>query len=253
MFSPDIVESDAFLDMPASSQSLYFHLGMYADDDGFVGSPKKISKIIGSNDDDLKILISKRFILIFENGIIVIKHWLIHNLLRSDLYHETQYKKEKSLLGLNENGAYTELREGVAEIKKIEPPEWLKKRKGMVRTANVPQTALRLGKDRLGKDRLDLQASPAININPLIKEFEVINPTITYNNITQRKALEEMIKKFGYDELLNTIRLAVSIQGKPYSPVITTPCQLKDNMGKLLVYFEKEKNSKPKVINLDNI
>ena len=151
MFSQKIVESDAFLDMPATSQSLYFHLGMYADDDGFVGSPKKISKIIGSNDDDMKILIAKRFVLTFENGIIVVKHWLIHNLIRSDLYHETQYKKEKSLLGLNENGAYTELKNGVTEIKKIEPPKWLIKRKGLVCTDNVTQTAHRLGKDRIGK------------------------------------------------------------------------------------------------------
>ena len=151
MFSPDIVSSDAFLDMPISSQVLYFHLCMRSDDDGFV-TPKMVMRLIGSGEDDLKVLIAKRFILPFESGVIVIKHWLIHNLIRADLYKETLYKKEKSTLGLNENGAYTELRAGVSEIEKIESPEWLKKRRGDLRTVNVPQTALRLGKDRLGKD-----------------------------------------------------------------------------------------------------
>jgi len=153
MFSPDIVSSDDFLDMPVSSQVLYFHLGLRADDDGFI-TPKMVMRLIGSNQDDLKVLIAKRFILPFESGVVVIKHWLIHNLIRADLYKETLYKKEKKTLGLNENGAYTELREGVSELKQIESPEWLKKRRGNLRTANVPQTAPRLGKGRVGQDRL---------------------------------------------------------------------------------------------------
>lgn len=153
MFSQAIVGSDAFLDMPVSSQVLYFHLAMRADDDGFV-SPKMVMRLIGSSEDDLKVLIAKRFILPFDSGVVVIKHWLIHNLLRSDLYKETLYKKEKEMLGLNENGAYTELREGVSELKKIQPPEWLLRRKGELRTADVPQTARRLGKVSLGQDSL---------------------------------------------------------------------------------------------------
>jgi hypothetical protein len=151
MFSQDIVSSDAFLDMPISSQVLYFHLAIRADDDGFV-TPKMVMRLIGSGNDDLKVLISKRFLLPFESGVVVIKHWLIHNLIRADMYKETLYKKEKLSLGLNENGAYTELRDGVDEIKQIEAPEWLKRRRKEVCTVNVPKTALRLGKDRLGKD-----------------------------------------------------------------------------------------------------
>lgn len=154
MFSADIVSSDAFLDMGQGSQVLYFHLAMNADDDGFV-SPRSIMRMLGVADDDLKVLLAKRFLLPFESGVVVIKHWLIHNLIRSDLYRETQYKKEKSTIGLNENGAYTELRDGVSPIKEIEAPEWLKRRRGEKRTANVPQTALRIGKDRLGEDRID--------------------------------------------------------------------------------------------------
>lgn len=79
MFAKAIIDSDAFLDMPLSTQALYFHLAMRADDEGFVGNPKKIQRMIGASDDDCRILISKRFILTFQSGIVVIKHWRIHN------------------------------------------------------------------------------------------------------------------------------------------------------------------------------
>lgn len=108
MFSKDIVCSDAFLEMPISSQLLYFQLGMEADDDGFIGSPKKIARMVNSNDDDLKVLASKRFVLVFPNGIIVIKHWKINNYIQSDRYKETRYLEEKSQLTTKENGSYTE-------------------------------------------------------------------------------------------------------------------------------------------------
>lgn len=108
MFTQKIVDSDAFLDMPLSTQALYFHLNMRADDDGFVNNPKRIQRTVGASDDDLKVLIAKRFLLCFENGIIVIKHWRMHNALRKDRYKETQYSKQLSLLEVKENGAYTE-------------------------------------------------------------------------------------------------------------------------------------------------
>jgi len=101
MFSDKIVDTDAFLDMGAGSQLLYFHLCMRADDDGFVSNPKKIMRMIGSQEDDFKILLAKRFVLQFESGVCVIKHWLIHNLLRNDRYKETQYVKEKKMLAVD--------------------------------------------------------------------------------------------------------------------------------------------------------
>ena len=106
MFSLKIVDSDLFLDMPLSSQCLYFHLSMRADDDGFVNNPKKIIKIIGANEDDLKILIAKGFVIVFEQGIIVITHWKINNYIRSDRRKETMYVEEKQSLTQTENGAY---------------------------------------------------------------------------------------------------------------------------------------------------
>lgn len=108
MFSKQIVQTDAFMDMPVTSQLLYFHLSMEADDDGFVSSPKRIMKILGSNIDDYKILISKRFIIQFDSGICVIKHWRIHNYIQADRYTETKYIEEKKSLELKENGSYTE-------------------------------------------------------------------------------------------------------------------------------------------------
>ena len=106
MFAKTIIDSDAFLDMPMSARLLYYDLGMRADDDGFVNSPKKIMRMIGASDDDAKILVSKKFIIPFDSGLIVIKHWRINNYLRNDRYTETKYLSEKSQLLLDENDAY---------------------------------------------------------------------------------------------------------------------------------------------------
>lgn len=108
MFSKKIIQTDAFMDMPQSSQLLYFHLVMEADDDGFIGNPKRIMKGVGSSDDDFKVLLSKRFLLPFESGVCVVKHWWIHNTLYKDRYHLTTYQEELKTLQIKENGAYTD-------------------------------------------------------------------------------------------------------------------------------------------------
>lgn len=107
MFAKTIIDSDAFLDMPATTQLLYFHLSMRADDDGFINNPKKIQRVVGCSDDDLKLLMAKQFILAFESGVIVIKHWRIHNYIQKDRYKETVYQEEKAMLGVKENNSYT--------------------------------------------------------------------------------------------------------------------------------------------------
>ena len=106
MFSKEIIDTGWVMDMPASTQDLYFHLSMRADDDGFVASPKRIIKLIGATEDDYKILIAKKFIIPFESGVCVISDWRINNYLRTDRYTETTYKDEKNMLTLNENGKY---------------------------------------------------------------------------------------------------------------------------------------------------
>lgn len=108
MFSKKIIDSDAFLDMPISARLLYYDLSMRADDDGFVNSPKKIMRIVGATQDDMNILCMRKFIIPFDNGIVVIKHWKIHNYIAKDRYTETTYKEEKATLMLDENNAYTQ-------------------------------------------------------------------------------------------------------------------------------------------------
>ena len=137
MFAKTIVDSDAFLDMPLSAQALYFHLSMRADDDGFVNNPKKIQRMIGASDDDCKLLIIKRFILTFESGVVVIKHWRIHNYIQKDRYKETLYQEEKAQLELTDKNAYTEA-EKVPCIQDVSKTD--------------TQDRLELGKDSIGKD-----------------------------------------------------------------------------------------------------
>lgn len=153
MFTMKIVDSDAFLDMPLSTQALYFHLNMRADDDGFVNNPKKIQRTIGATEDDLKLLLAKRFVLSFDNGVIVIKHWRMHNLLRKDRYKPTQYQEEIHSLTVKENGAYTEL------ATKWQPNDNQMTTNGCQTVAErVPQYRLgevRLDKDSLGEDSIE--------------------------------------------------------------------------------------------------
>ena len=108
MFAKTIIDSDAFLEMPVTAQLLYFHLAMRGDDDGFINKPKAIMRICGAHDDDLRVLFAKKFIIPFESGVVVIKHWRIHNLIRTDRYVETKYIEEKATLYLDKLGAYTQ-------------------------------------------------------------------------------------------------------------------------------------------------
>ena len=137
MFAKTIIDSDAFLDMSLSTQALYFHLSMRADDDGFVNNPKKIQRMIGSGDDEMKMLIAKKFIIPFDSGVCVIKHWRIHKYIQKDRYKETVYKEEKSHLLLKDNKSY----------KYMDTP--------CIQDVSIPETQVRIGKDRIGKDSLD--------------------------------------------------------------------------------------------------
>ena len=156
IFTKKITESDAFLDMPMSTQCLYFHLNMTADDDGFVNNPKRIQRLIGANDDDLKLLIAKNFVLIFESGVIVIKHWKMHNYIQSDRYKPTDYADEKSMLYMKPNKSYT-LDENAMYTKCIQ---------------NVS-----VGKDRLGKDSIDKYKEKEIS-KDISKKKNFVPPSV---------------------------------------------------------------------------
>lgn len=146
MFAKTIIDSDAFLDMPMSARLLYYDLSMRADDDGFVNSPKKIMRMIGATQDDLAILAVRKFIIPFDNGVVVIKHWYIHNYIRKDMYHETKYKEEKAMLEMDENNAYRLCQEDVVTIP-------LQVRDEVVTN---PSTQVNLGKDSIGKDKYNV-------------------------------------------------------------------------------------------------
>ena len=145
MFTKSIIDSDAFLEMPLSAQALYFHLNMRADDDGFVNNPKRITDYVSASADDLKILLAKRFIIRFDSGVIVIKHWRMHNTLKSDRYHPTDYQDELALLCIKPNKAYTERAAEPAPPPSLPEPTW-----NQIGTNLEPQ--VRVGESSKGLD-----------------------------------------------------------------------------------------------------
>ena len=165
MFAKTIIDSDIFLDMPLSTQALYFHLSMRADDDGFINNSKKIQRMIGCGDDDLKLLIAKKFLIPFESGVVVIKHWRIHNYIQNDRYTETNYKFEKSMLNIDENKSYTFEETGrklmknkIVNVKNELSPN-------CIHDGNNLYTQDRIGKDRIGKDRIGKDKLEEINVD----------------------------------------------------------------------------------------
>ena len=149
MFAKSIIDSDAFLELPISTQCLYFHLSMRADDDGFINSPKKVMKIIGASDDDMNLLIAKRFVLLFESGIVVIKHWRIHNYIAKDRYKETTYLDEKKQLYLDENKAYT-----------------MNQNKSCIQSVYKMDTQVSIGKNSIDKFSIGKNIKDTADINP---------------------------------------------------------------------------------------
>lgn len=150
MFRLDVLETDAFMDMPLTTQALYFHLNLRADDDGFVGNPKRIARVIGASLDDLNLLIAKKFVLTFEDGVIVIKHWRLHNNLTSNRYQETKFIEDKSFLKVKENGVYSfDHGEPIDDAHYIE----VGKRETKQRR-NKDETKTSLDKDSIGKDSI---------------------------------------------------------------------------------------------------
>ena len=148
MFAKTIIDSDAFLEMPMSARLLYYDLSMRADDDGFNNSPRKVMRTVGATTDDLNILIARKFIIPFDNGVVVIKHWRIHNYIRKDTYNETPYKEQKALLEYDENNAYRVKADD-------EPPLLDEPSTSRGRAVDEPSTQVRLGKVRSGKDSED--------------------------------------------------------------------------------------------------
>ena len=146
MMSKSIIKSDTFLDMPATTQNLYFHMLLDADDDGFINAPKSIMRMIGAKDDDMKVLAAKQFVIPFESGVVVIKDWKIHNYIQNDRYKPSTLP-ERDLLNIQKDKTYT-LKGDVSRMDTE-----------CIQTVSIGKDRLgkdRLGKDRLGKDSIDI-------------------------------------------------------------------------------------------------
>ena len=172
MFSKKITDTDLFLEMPLSTQALYFHLNMHADDDGFIANTKTIRRMVGASEDDLKLLFTKQFIFAFESGVVVIKDWKIHNYIRKDTYNPTIYGKEKAQLGEDNNHSYTFRRRDVDD--------------------SSPQ--VRLGKDRLGKDRKTYSPADAAPLLPYKEIVDYLNQRAGTSYRASGKKTQSLIK-----------------------------------------------------------
>lgn len=217
MFAKTIVLSDAFLDMPMGARCLYFTLGMFADDDGFVNSPKSIMRQIGASEDDLKVLVAKKFILPFESGIIVIKHWRINNYLRNDRYNATKYIEEKSELVVEENGSYT------------------KRDSFGIPNSGIPS----IGKDSIDKDSIvDIIEAP---------KKEVRHKYGAYNNVLLSDTdLEKLKTEFrDYEERIERLSEYIASTGKSYKNHLATirSWAKKDKQTKSYGRTAEEKNA----------
>ena len=195
MTSLEVIDTDVFLDMPVSSQLLYFHLNARADDDGFIASPKKIARSVQASTDDMRILLAKKFLIEFEDGVCVIKHWRMNNYIRKDRYTETKYLDHKQALYIRRNGAYTLTSDSRAvkvplghfKIEDIIGDDTGRLPSGVpdgVPTGDAGKD--RLGKDRLGKDSVEKKKKPYQSISYLSK--------------IPKDDVAEFIKKFNVEE-----------------------------------------------------
>lgn len=189
MFDTTITSTDQFLDMPIGSQLLYFHLGMHADDDGFVASPRSVMRMVGGTEDELKMLYAKKFLLLFDSGVCVIKHWRINNYVRKQIYKPTKYDREKAQLYIRPNGAYT-----------LDPTNAVAIPEGHYTLENIGETAstsrrrnVDLGKVRLGKDRLESSTATKVRFEQRdMKLAELLRDLIAenYPNWQEPKTLD---------------------------------------------------------------
>ena len=220
MFSVNVIDSDLFLDMPLTTQALYFHLAMRADDDGFIGNPKKILRMICASEDDLKVLLSKQFLIPFESGIVVIRHWKIHNYIRKDCYKSTIYADEASQIQTDDKGMYQKV--------PISNTPSLQDRNGCVtdtlqaRNGTVSQISI----DKIRKDK--------ISIDKEREREEERTPTPSamryglYNNVILTDAeLEQLALDYpcDYKNMIENLSVYMKTHGKLYADHYAMICK----------------------------
>lgn len=243
MFSTEIVSSDAFLNMPVSARELYFQLGMYADDDGFV-NPLRIIRMVGASQDDLQIILAKRFVLPFESGVVVIKHWKINNYLRPDRYHETKYLEEKNALEIKENRAYTEKNKpmdtiGIPKINQMDTIGTPSIDKNRLDKNNILDTNVSNKTQASGKSKTF--GNPSLNQG--LELLEELYPKFT-NRQLNRYALNRLIKAKGSERVFKAIRYAKEIKKKEYAPQISNYLMLEKKWDQLEDFARRQQPTK---------
>lgn len=233
MFSPDIVCSEEFLEMPPSSRELYFQLGMRADDDGFI-QPNGVMRTLGSSTDDLKVLVAKRFLLPFETGVVVIKHWLIHNMIRADRYKETRFLEEKKTLYLKDNKAYTDRLPSGCQ------------------NDNQPAPQVRLGKDRILADetsapieRIKLPEEGSPKEERRTKDKEAIYLLFSskeqpwWRHAHQKKAALSLFDLVGHEKVRQGVSIMKEHSDDNYCPQAATPFEYEEKLPALSRFVKR--------------
>lgn len=233
MFSKDIIDSDRFLDMPPTSQNLYFHLGLQADDDGFVSSPKKVKRMCGANDDDLKLLEAKRFIISFESGVIVITDWKLNNQIKKDRYNSTIHLEEKSHLLITENNTYSYLETERNQSGTIMEPSWNQNGTQMEPQVSIAKVSIAKdslvkgsigeeskGKQSKEKSSLEEQENSADPFaSPSFKQcIELYENHFGVTGKIEKNSLMDLYKVHGYEFLYEAINKA-STRNEVKSPI----------------------------------
>lgn len=215
MFDKAIIDTDKFMDLSLTSKAIYFLLGMEADDEGFV-SYKKVMRIHGGNEDDVKVLVAKNFLILFPSGVVVITDWNRNNYLDKNRIKETEYQKEKKDLVLTKKGKY-ELNIGLTSIEE-----------NSIEESRVEENSSATAEP--GK------TLPSKEIVEIIKKMESVDPKnkLYYRNKTQRSACQFLIENYEFENVIKIIDFIISNRGKlKYLPSITTPCELRDKWQKI--------------------
>ena len=230
MFSKEITTSDLFVDMPASTQLLYFHLGMEADDEGFIGNARMLSRAYGASNDDLKLLQAKGFIIVFESGVTVVKDWNLNNQIRKDRLKPTIYQAEKSLLTLDNTGVY-QLDNKMAT--KSQPND-------NQMTTKCPH---RLGKDRIGEYRIDEDREvtpPLVIISEIYQSKIGVIDGDQFQQLTEYVTLDEM----GLDVVIRAITEAADNGKRNFKYILAILRNWKQNGIKTIAQVEERERQR---------
>lgn len=242
MFSKDITTSDAFREMPTSSQSLYFHLGMEADDDGFLDNYRGLMRSINASEDDLRVLLGKRFLIVFPSKVIAVKHWKINNTIQKDRYNPTKHLEEKSALIVKENGSYTELYGVVYNMDTQNRIE--EKRRDIVRVSNETQITIEEDKETERPKRESTAKYPhALEVFALWGKYP--RHWLSPKDARQRESAENLYIEKGIQGIKDALEWYEDMKKKfgsdPYFPVVVSPYDLDTKWGKLEAFDKKHK------------